>query len=177
MYSFVDLQVDHDAIDTFLSDKTGWSEITPENEHHGYVQYYKKYEPEWLTSQLLPIWDYMGVLIACRAGEFLLPHVDNGRTAGILIPCSKSYEDQTLDFWDLPQWDGVIGQQEKFYDFSNGTIIESVKYTTPILFKNVPHSVDNRQSKFDRINLSVCFLPPYTYEVVKDLNDRGLLIK
>lgn len=177
MYSFIDLYIDYDDIARFLNDKSGWTEITPEHENHGYVQYYKKYEPVWLKKQLLPIWSYMGILIACRAGEYLTPHVDTGRTAGILIPCTKSYSETTLDFWDIPQWDGTVGKQEKFHDHSNGKIIDSVKYTTPILFKNVPHGVDNRNSEFDRINFSVCFMPPYTYEVLKDLNEKGILVK
>jgi hypothetical protein len=177
-YTILDkLQVDQNDIDNFLKDKTGWSEITPKHENHGYVQFYKKYEPKWLTSQLLPIWSYMGILTACRAGEYLLPHVDNGRTAGILIPCTKSYEENTLDFWDIPEWEGTIGKDQKFHNHSNGKIIESIKYTTPILFKNVPHGVNNQNSKYDRINLSVCFLEPYTYEIIVDLYNKGLLIK
>lgn len=172
-----EIKINYDDIQHVINDQNDWCEITPKHENHGYVQYYKKYEPKWLTDQLLPIWSYMGILIACRAGEYLLPHVDNGRTAGILIPCTKSYEENTLDFWDMPDWQGTIGKQEKFHDYSNGKIIESVKYTTPILFKNVPHGVDNRNSKFDRINISVCFLEPYTYEVVLDLYKKGLLIK
>lgn len=172
-----ELKINQEEIDKFLDDKTGWTEITPEHENHGYVQYYKKYEPDWLKNQLLPIWSYMGILIACRAGEYLLPHVDRGRTTGILIPCTKSYKDNTLDFWEMPDWEGTVGKQQKFHDYSNGKIIESVKYTKPILFKNVPHGVDNRNSKFDRINFSVCFLEPYTYEVVLDLYNKGLLIK
>lgn len=176
-HSLNNLKINQSDIDNFLADKTGWTEITPEHENHGYVQYYKKWEPKWLTDQLLPIWSYMGVLIACRAGEFLLPHVDTGRTAGILIPCTKSYEENTLDFWEIPEWEGTVGKQQKFYNYDNGKIIERVKYTTPILFKNVPHSVDNRNSKYDRINLSVCFLQPYTYEVVIDLYHKGLLIR
>lgn len=172
-----DLTVDYDDINLFLSDKTGWTEITPEHENHGYVQYYKKYEPRWLTEQLLPVWSYMGILIACRAGEYLLPHVDNGRTSAILIPCTKSYEDNSLDFWELPSWPGQVGKQQKFHDYSDGKIIDSVIYTNPILFKNVPHGVDNTKSKYDRINFSVCFMEPYTYEVLKDLYERGLLIR
>lgn len=172
-----ELQIDQLAINSFLNDKSGWTEITPEHENHGYTQFYKKYEPDWLTSQLLPIWSYMGILVACRAGEYLLPHVDTGRTSGILIPCTKSYEENSLDFWEIPEWTGTIGKQQKFHDYSNGKIIESVKYTTPILFKNVPHGVDNTKSKHDRINLSVCFMEPYTYEVVLDLYEKGLLIK
>jgi hypothetical protein len=178
LYTFLDtLIVDHNDIELFLSDKTGWTEITPEDENHGYVQYYKKYEPKWLTEQLFPIWSYMGILVACRAGEYLLPHVDNGRTSGILIPCTKSYEENTLDFWDIPEWQGTIGKQQKFHDYSKGKIVESVKYTSPILFKNVPHGVDNTNSKFDRINLSVCFMQPYSYETVLDLHNKGLLIR
>jgi len=178
LYTFMpDLKVDLADIKLAIDDKTGWVEITPEKENHGYVQYYKAYEPEWLKSQLLPIWSYMGLLIACRAGEYLIPHVDTGRTSGILIPCTDSYTNNTLDFWDIPEWDGTIGKQEKFHDHSNGKIIDQVLYTDPILFKNVPHGVDNRNSKDARINLSVCFMQPYTYEVVKSLYEKGLLIK
>jgi hypothetical protein len=177
LYQFLpQLKIDQQHIDEFLSDRSGWSEITPEHENHGYVQYYKQYQPQWLTSQLLPIWSYMGVLVACRAGEYLLPHVDRGRSAAILIPCTPSYQDTSLDFWHMPQWSGTIGQQEKFHDYSSGHIIDSVIYTDPILFKNVPHGVDNTKSKFDRINLSVCFMEPFTYEVLEELNKRGLLI-
>lgn len=177
LWSYIDLKINQEEIDNFLADKTGWTEITPENENHGYVQYYKKWEPTWLTEQLLPIWSYMGILVAARAGEFLLPHVDTGRSAAILIPCTKSYEENTLDFWDMNEYNWSVGKQQKFHDYSKGKIIESVKYTTPILFKNIPHSVDNRNSKYDRINFSVCFLEPYTYEVLNDLNKKGLLVK
>jgi hypothetical protein len=172
-----EIKINYSDIQHAIENPNGWQEITPEHENHGYVQYYKKYEPKWLTDQLLPIWSYMGILIACRAGEYLLPHVDTGRTAGILIPCTKSYEENTLDFWDIPEWKGTIGKQQKFHNHNNGKIIESVKYTTPILFKNVPHGVDNRTSTFDRINLSVCFMEPYTFEVVSDLYQKSLLIK
>ena len=79
------LKVDYDDIQRVISDKTGWIEIAPEKENRGYVQYYKNYQPQWLQNQLLPIWSYMGLLIACRAGEYLPPHVDNGRACGILI--------------------------------------------------------------------------------------------
>jgi len=170
-----ELHIDYEDINKAIMDKSGWDEITPEHENHGYTQFYKKYEPEWLTKQLLPVWSYMGLLIACRAGEYLLPHVDTGRTCGILVPCTKSYQNNTLDFWDIPDWQGSIGKQEKFHDYSNGNIIEKVKYTNPILFKNIPHGVDNTKSSYDRVNLSVCFLEPYTYETVKDLHERGLL--
>jgi hypothetical protein len=112
------LKVDQEDIDRFLKDKSGWSEITPEHENHGYVQYYKKYEPKWLTDQLLPIWSYMGILVACRAGDYLLPHVDNGRTSAILIPCTDSYKDNSLDFWELSEWEGKVGKQQKFHDYS-----------------------------------------------------------
>lgn len=172
-----ELKVDQVHIDNFLADRNGWAEITPEHENHGYVQFYKQYEPDWLKSQLLPIWSYMGILVACRAGEVLIPHVDRGRTAGILIPCTPSYSDTSLDFWEIPQWDGNIGQQEKFHDHRSGRIIESVTYTQPILFKNVPHGVDNSKSNFDRINLSVCFMEPFTYEALVELHRKGLLIK
>lgn len=171
------LYVDQEEIDRFLEDKTGWTEVTPEIEKHGYVQYYKKWEPEWLVKQLLPIWSYMGVLVAARAGERLIPHVDTGRSAGILIPCTKSYEENTLDFWDIPNHEWRVGKQQKFHEHSQGTIIESVKYTNPILFKNIPHGVDNTKSKYDRTNLSICFLEPYSYEVLKDLHERKLLVK
>jgi len=171
------LKINQEHIDQFLADPAGWTEITPEHENHGYVQHYKQYQPDWLVNQLLPIWSYMGILVACRAGEFLLPHVDNGRSAAILIPCTHSYDDIKLDFWEMPQWQGVIGKQEKFHDFSQGKIIESVTYSQPILFKNVPHGVDNTKSKFDRINLSVYYLEPYTFEVLQDLDKKGVLIK
>ena len=104
-----ELKVDNAHIQRAIDDRTGWTEITPEHENHGYVQYYKKYEPDWLKDQLLPIWSYMGILIACRAGELLIPHIDNGRSAAILIPCTDSYEHHTLDFWHIPEWEGVIG--------------------------------------------------------------------
>ena len=170
------LKVDYDDIQRVISDKTGWIEIAPEKENRGYVQYYKNYQPQWLQNQLLPIWSYMGLLIACRAGEYLPPHVDNGRACGILIPCSKSYEDNTLDFWDMPEWTGKEGDWQDWKYQHNGSIIESVIYQEPILFKNIPHSVDNRQSKYPRINLSVCFMPPYTFDVVNDLYERNILI-
>lgn len=176
-YKLPGLKIDKAHIQQTIDDRTGWSEITPEHENHGYVQYYKKYEPDWLKDQLLPIWSYMGILIACRAGELLIPHVDNGRSAAILIPCTDSYEQHTLDFWHIPEWEGHVGKQQKFHDYSNGHIIDSVLYTEPILFRNVPHGVDNRKSKTPRINLSVCFMEPYTYDVLKDLHTKGLLIK
>ena len=176
MYNFLDLQIDYEDIQKTIDDKDGWETILPEEWNLGYVQRYKKYEPKWLTDQLLPIWSYMGILVAAEAGQYLLPHVDNGRTGAILIPCTKSYQDTSLDFWEIPEWKGVSGFDEKFTEHT-GKIKESVIYNDPILFKNVPHGVDNTKSKYDRINLSVCFMPPYTYEVLKDLNDKGLLIK
>lgn len=178
LYTFLpDLKVDYQDIKHNIEDSVGWVEITPEKENHGYVQFYKKYEPEWLKQQLLPIWSYMGLLIACRAGEYLIPHVDTGRTSAILIPCTESYTENTLDFWEIPQWKGTVGQQEKFHDHTEGKIIDQIIYTNPILFKNVPHGVDNRNSLHDRVNLSVCFMEPYTYEVVKSLYERNLLVK
>jgi hypothetical protein len=170
------LQINYNDIDLAINNKEGWIEIAPEEENRGYVQYYKKYEPKWLVDQLLPIWSYMGLLVACRAGEYLPPHVDNGRTCGILIPCSESYKDQTLDFWHMPDWTGLEGNWQDWREQHTGHIIESVIYNDPILFKNIPHSVDNRSSAYPRINLSVCFMPPYTYEVVEDLYNNGMLI-
>lgn len=170
------LKIDYNDIDSAINDKEGWIEIAPEEENRGYVQYYKKYEPDWLKNQLLPIWNYMGLLIACRAGEYLPPHVDNGRTCGILIPCSESYKDNTLDFWHMPDWNGIEGDWKDWRENHSGNIIESVIYNDPILFRNVPHGVDNRNSIYPRINLSVCFMPPYTFEIVEDLYNKGLLI-
>lgn len=170
------LKIDYVDITRTINDKDGWIEIASEKENRGYVQYYKKYEPEWLKKQLLPIWSYMGLLIACRAGEYLPPHVDNGRTCGILIPCTESYKDQTLDFWYMPDWNGKEGDWQDWREHHNGHIIESVIYNEPILFKNIPHGVDNRNSTYPRINLSVCFMPPYTYEAIEDLYNKGLLI-
>jgi hypothetical protein len=172
-----DLKVNFEEIQMMLSDKSGWVEITPEHENRGYVQYYKKYEPEWLTKQLLPIWSYMGLLIACRAGEYLPPHVDNGRTCGILIPCTESYTNNSLDFWHIPNWQDTIGLWQDWREDHNGHIIESVIYNEPILFKNIPHGVDNRNSIYPRINLSVCFMPPYDFEVVSDMYNKGILIR
>ena len=170
------LKVDYNDIKLVIEEKSGWIEIAPEEENRGYVQYYKKYEPKWLTDQLLPIWSYIGLLVACRAGEYLPPHVDNGRTCGILIPCSESYKDNTLDFWHMPDWKGSEGDWQDWKNNHNGHIIESVIYNDPILFKNVPHGVDNRNSDYPRINLSVCFMPPYNYDVVKDFYKKELLI-
>jgi hypothetical protein len=170
------LKVDYNEITHTIEDKAGWIEIAPEQEQRGYVQYYKKYEPEWLKKQLLPIWSYMGLLVACRAGEYLPPHVDNGRACGILIPCSESYKDNTLDFWHMPDWKGSEGGWQDWKTDHNGYITESVIYNDPILFKNVPHGVDNRNSNHPRINLSVCFMPPYNFDVVKDLYERNILI-
>ena len=171
-----DLKVDYDDIQCAIEDKAGWVEIAPEKENRGYVQYYKNYQPQWLKDQLLPIWSYMGLLVACRAGEYLPPHVDNGRSCGILIPCSESYKDNTLDFWDMPNWAGKEGDWQDWKDNHDGNILESVIYNDPILFKNIPHGVDNRNSKHPRINLSVCFMPPYNFDVVRDLYDKGILI-
>lgn len=176
MYNFLKIKVDEEDIKKAIQDETDWQIITPAEWNYGYTQRYKKYEPKWLTDQLLPIWSYMGILVAAEAGQYLTPHVDNGRTAGILIPCTPGYQHTSLDFWDIPEWDGVPGNDKKFTEHT-GKIIDSVIYEDPILFKNIPHGVDNTKSKYDRINLSVCFLPPYTYEVLKDLNDKGLLIK
>lgn len=175
-FNISELNVDYQDIQRVIDEKDGWIEITPEEWGVGYVQYYKAYEPQWLKDQLFPIWSYMGLLIAARAGEYLPPHIDNGRTAGILIPCTDSYEENSLDFWDIPEWDGVCGNEHKFLEHT-GHITESVTYTSPIVFKNIPHGVDNRTSTFDRINLSVCFIEPYTFEVVSDLYQKGLLIK
>lgn len=171
------LKVDYNDIQRVIDETNGWNEIAPEKENRGYVQYYKKYEPQWLKDQLLPIWSYIGLLVACRAGEYLPPHVDNGRTCGILIPCSESYKDNTLDFWDMPNWSGNEGEWQDWKGNHDGTILESVIYNDPILFKNIPHGVDNRNSKHLRINLSVCFMPPYNFDVVKDLYERNVLIK
>jgi hypothetical protein len=176
MYSFLNIKVDYEDINRVIQDETDWQTITPAEWNYGYTQRYKKYEPKWLTDQLLPVWSYMGLLVAAQAGEYLMPHVDNGRTAGILIPCTDSYQDVSLDFWDIPEWQGECGKEQKFVEHT-GKIIDSVKYTSPILFKNVPHGVDNTKSKFHRINLSVCFMQPYTYEAVEDLNKKGLLIR
>jgi len=170
------LKIDYIDITRNINDKEGWIEIAPEKENRGYVQYYKKYEPEWLKHQLLPIWNYMGLLIACRAGEYLPPHVDNGRTCGILIPCTESYKDQTLDFWYMPDWNGKEGDWQDWREHHNGHIIESVIYNEPILFRNIPHGVDNRNCAHPRINLSVCFMPPYSFDVVKDLYEKELLV-
>lgn len=175
-YFNIPLEIDYIDIQKQIDEQEGWHEITPEEWGVGYVQYYKAYEPQWLKDQLLPIWSYMGLLIAARAGEYLPPHIDNGRTAGILIPCTDSYEENSLDFWDIPEWDGVCGNEHKFLEHT-GQIIDSVVYTDPIVFKNVPHGVDNTKSKSPRINLSVCFLEPYTFEVLQDLHNKGLLIK
>jgi Rps23 Pro-64 3,4-dihydroxylase Tpa1-like proline 4-hydroxylase len=171
-----ELYVDYDEIKAVVDDKSGWVEIAPEEENRGYVQYYKQYEPQWLKDQLLPIWSYMGLLVACRAGEYLPPHVDNGRTCAILIPCSESYKNNTLDFYHMPDWKGSEGDWQDWKQKHNGSIIESVMYKDPILFKNIPHGVDNTKSKHPRINFSVCFMPPYTFDVVKDLYDKGNLI-
>lgn len=177
-YTFLsELKIDYAEMDQIINDKSDWVEIAPESENRGYVQYYKKYEPDWLKRQLLPIWSYMGLLIACRAGEYLPPHVDNGRTCGILIPCSESYKDNTLDFWNMPDWSGVAGNWQEWKEDHTGKIIESVIYNDPILFNNIPHGVDNRDSNYPRINMSVCFMPPYSFETVKDLHDRGLLVR
>lgn len=172
-----DLKVDYEEIQKVISDKDGWVEIAPENQNRGYVQYYKKYEPDWLKNQLIPIWSYMGILIACRAGEYLPPHVDNGRTCGILIPCSESYKDNTLDFWEISDWNGKEGEWQEWRNDHNGRIIESVIYNEPILFNNSPHGVDNRNSLYPRINLSVCFMPPYTFDVITGLYNSGVLLR
>jgi hypothetical protein len=171
------LKINFNEIEKAVDEKDGWIEIAPENENRGYVQYYKKYQPEWLTTQLLPIWSYMGLLVACRSREYLPPHVDNGRSCGILIPCSESYKNNTLDFWDMPDWNGVNGDWHEWRSNHDGRIIESVMYNEPILFNNIPHGVDNRTSEYPRINLSVCFMPPYSFEVVKKLYIDGALIK
>jgi hypothetical protein len=176
MYNFVNIKIDYEDIQKEIDNQAGWQTITPKEWNLGYEQKYKEYKPEWLVNQLLPVWSYMGLLIAAKSGQYLTPHVDNGRTAGILIPCTKSYQDTSLDFWDIPEWDGIPGNDKKFVEHT-GKIIDSVKYNDPILFKNVPHGVDNTKSKYDRINLSICFLYPYTYEVLKDLNEKGLLIR
>lgn len=177
-YTFLnDLVVDNVDLQAAISNTAGWYEIAPAHEQRGYVQSYKKYEPTWLTEKLLPIWSYMGLLSACGPGEYLPPHVDNGRTCAILIPCTDSYKDNTLDFWDMPDWSGVEGEWNDWRGEHSGKIKESIIYTDPILFKNVPHGVDNTHSNHYRINFSVCFLPPYTYETVKDLYNKGLLLK
>ena len=175
-FNIPELEIDYLDIQKQIDDKEGWLEITPKKWNLGYVQYYKAYEPDWLKDQLFPIWSYMGLLVAAQAGEYLPPHIDNGRSAGILIPCTDSYEENSLDFYDIPEWDGVCGNEHKFLEHT-GKIVESVTYTNPILFKNVPHGVDNTKSSTDRINLSVCFLEPYSYEVLQDLHNKGLLIK
>lgn len=176
LYFNIPLEIDYTDINKQIEDKNGWQEITPKEWNLGYVQFYKSYEPDWLKDQLLPVWSYMGLLIAAHAGEYLPPHIDNGRTAGILIPCTDSYEVNSLDFWDIPEWDGICGNETKFLKHT-GRIIESVVYTNPIVFKNVPHGVDNTKSKSSRINLSVCFLQPYTFEVLQDLHKKGILIR
>lgn len=170
---FVDLNIDYEDIKNVLSQDLKWENISPKK-YLGYKQKYFEYQPKWLIDQFkLPIWSYIGFLVACQKGENLCPHTDNGRTCAINIPAVPDYDKTTLEFWDFPDWQ----YDQKWPDTSKGTKIEEVAYNSPILIRNRPHAVDNTSSEYDRITLSISFMPPYEFEVIADLIERGLLLE
>ena len=166
------IKIDWEDLQSHLLD-IRWEYL--EDPQRSYSQYYKSYQPLWLTQQLLPIWHSMGFLLAGKAGAYIEPHVDYKRTCAILIPCSHHHGKVSLDFWNIPRWTGNR-ESDLHFKKEEGTIINSVAYSKPLLMRNVPHGLDNTQSDFDRVNLSVCFLPPYNFDVILDLYKRGLLL-
>jgi hypothetical protein len=166
------LFVDWEDINRELS-QIKWNRIEDPNRRT--VQYYNSYQPDWLVNQLQCDWHSMGLLYAVGPQSYLEPHVDYKRTCAILIPCTSSYESVPLDFWDIPTWGGELEDNIYFNRFM-GSKTETIYFNEPILFRNIPHGVDNTGSLAPRINLSVCFLAPNSFDDLAEEYENGRLL-
>ena len=168
-----DLFVDWSDIKRELS-QLEWNKI--DDPRRASTQYYNSYQPDWLVNQLNCDWHSMGLLFAVGPHTYLEPHVDYLRTCAILIPCTASYGGVSLDFWNIPSWRGEL-EENIYFNRGMGQIKESVYYKKPILFRNIPHGVNNTSSSSPRINLSVCFLTPNSFDDLARKYDDGELIR
>jgi hypothetical protein len=139
---------------------TATFEPTGQNDYRDVQGYAKVPYPEFVKDQFtVPIYKSTGFLRALP-NKKVPAHTDMGRVCAILIPFIGEQNKNPLRFW-------------KYDEKAEKDILISETYIdSPILIDTtVLHSVDD-SSDVERINFTICFDYPFSFEVV-----AGLMLK
>ena len=117
--------------------------------------------PKFVEEQFIfPMYKSNGFLRA-KEDKAIPSHVDMGRVAAILIPFVGEQDKNPLRFWKN----------------DNKTLISETLIDQPTLINTtIYHSVDTASSK-QRINFTICFDYPYSFEVLADLFVRKQMLE
>jgi len=117
--------------------------------------------PKFVQEQFIfPMYKSNGFLRA-KENKAIPSHVDMGRVAAILIPFVGEQDKNPLRFWKN----------------DNKTLISETLIDQPTLINTtIYHSVDTASSK-QRINFTICFDYPYSFEVLADLFVRKQMLE
>ena len=132
-------------------------EPTGSNDYREVQGYAKVPCPQFVKEQfVLPIWKSTGFLRAMPR-KIVPAHADMGRVCAILIPFIGEQNKNPLRFW---KYDKINNKD---------TLISETLIDQPILIDTtVLHSVDGYSDQ-ERINFTICFDYPFSFEIVSEL--------